>query len=214
MEEGIPRPLEVEEHSNFTIALALQAAGMGLPYLPTRTALGSDFSCGPHFSSIACPFTGEKLLAVRAVAPDVAILHVQRADSEGNAHLWGNLGVTREAAYAAKRVILTCEELVDHEMILGDPNRTLVPGFLVSHVVHARFGSHPSPTQGYARRDDEFYFDYHRQSRSLEGFQEWLRKWVFEAGDHEGYLELLGKERREKLKPGDELFSPAVNFSV
>lgn len=214
MEEAIPQPLEVEEHSNFTIALGLKAAGMGLPYLPTRTALGSDFSAAPHFRAISCPFTGERLLAVRAIAPDVAILHVQRADGEGNAHLWGNLGVVREAAYAAKRVILTCEEVVEHEAILSDPNRTLIPGFLVSHVVHAPFGSHPSPTQGYARRDDEFYFDYHRRSRSLEGFQEWLRKWVFEAGDHEGYLSLLGKERRERLKPGDELFSPPVNFSV
>jgi len=214
MEEAIPRPLEVEEHSNFTIGLGLKAAGMGLPYLPTRTALGSDFSRASHFNPITCPFTGEILLAVRAIVPDVAILHVQRADSKGNAHLWGNLGVIREAALAAKRVILTCEEVVDHEVILSDPNRTLIPEFLVSHVVHAPFGSHPSPTQGYARRDDDFYFDYHRQSRSLEGFQEWLQKWVFGAGDHEGYLDLLGKERREKLTPGKELFSPPVNFSV
>ena len=214
MEEGIPRPLEVEEHSNFTIGLGLKAAGMGLPYLPTRTALGSDFSRAPHFNPIACPFTGEILLAVRAVVPDVAILHVQRADSEGNAHLWGNLGVIRGAALAAKRVILTCEEVVDREVILSDPNRTLIPEFLVSHVVHVPFGSHPSPTQGYARRDDDFYFDYHRQSRSLEGFQEWLQKWVFGRGDHEGYLNLLGKERRDKLTPGTELFSPPVNFSV
>ncbi len=214
MEEAIPRPLEVEEHSNFTIGLGLKAASMGLPYLPTRTALGSDFSRASHFNPITCPFTGEILLAVRAIVPDVAILHVQRADSKGNAHLWGNLGVIREAALAAKRVILTCEEVVDHEVILSDPNRTLIPEFLVSHVVHAPFGSHPSPTQGYARRDDDFYFDYHRQSRSLEGFQEWLQKWVFGAGDHEGYLDLLGKERREKLTPGKELFSPPVNFSV
>lgn len=214
MEEGIPRPLEVEEHSNFTIGLGLKAGAMGLPYLPTRTALGSDFSQAPHFSPTTCPFTGEKLLAVRAIVPDVAILHVQRADKEGNAHLWGNLGVVREAALASKRVILTCEEVVDHEWILSDPNRTLIPGFLVSHVVHAPFGSHPSPAQGYARRDDDFYFDYHRQSRSLKGFQEWLQKWVLGAGDHEGYLELLGKERREKLTPGKELFSPPVNFSV
>jgi glutaconate CoA-transferase subunit A len=214
MEKAMPRPLEVEEHSNFTIALGLKAAAMGLPFLPTRTALGSDFSRAPHFSATACPFSGEKLLAVRAIVPDVAILHVQRADSEGNAHLWGNLGVVHEAALAAKRVILTCEEMVDHEVILSDPNRTLIPGFLVSHVVHAPFGSHPSPTQGFARRDDDFYFDYHRQSRSLEGFREWLQRWVFEAGDHQGYLDLLGRERREKLKPGEELFSPAVNFSV
>ncbi|HXG52008.1 MAG TPA: CoA-transferase [candidate division Zixibacteria bacterium] len=214
VEEGIPRAIEIEEHSNFTIGLGLQAAAMGLPYLPTRTALGSDFSLQPHFQRVTCPFTGETLLAVRAIAPDVAILHVQRADSDGNAHFWGNLGVVREAAHAAKRVILTCEEIVDHEMILADPNRTLVPGFLVSHVVLAPLGSHPSPTQGYARRDDEFYFEYHRRTRSREGFEEWLEKWVFGARDHRGYLELLGRERREKLIPGKELCSPAVSFSV
>lgn len=214
MEEAIPVTLEVEEHSNFTIGLGLQAAAMGLPYLPTRTALGSDFSQAAHFSPVTCPFTGERLLAVRAIRPDVAILHVQRADKEGNAHLWGNLGVIREAALAAKRVILTCEEVVEHEVILSDPNRTVIPGFLVSNVVHVPFGSHPSPTQGYARRDDEFYFDYHRRSRTWEGFQEWLKKWVFGVGGHEDYLELVGKERLEKLRPGSDLFSPPVNFSI
>jgi glutaconate CoA-transferase subunit A len=214
MEEGIPGPLEVEEHSNFTIGLGLKAAAMGVPYLPTRTALGSDFASGAHFTPITCPFTGERLLAVRALVPDVAILHVQRADSEGNAHLWGNLGVIREAASAAKRVILTCEEVVDHELILSDPNRTLIPGFLVSHVVHAPFGSHPSPAQGYARRDDDFYFDYHKQSRTRQGFEGWLNIWVFGVKGHEGYLARLGQDRVALLKPGNDLMSPAVNFSV
>ena len=160
-EAGIPQRIEIEEHSNFTIGLGLQAAASGLPFLPTRTVKGSDFRGGSQFASVRCPFTNEELLAVRAIQPDVAILHVQRADREGNAHAWGNFGVMREAAFAAKKVILTCEEIVDHDLILSDPNRNVIPAFLVSSVVHQPFGSHPSPTQGYTRRDDNFYFEYH-----------------------------------------------------
>ena len=199
-EAGIPHPIEIEEHSNFTIGLALQAGASGLPFLPTRTVKGSDFRSGEQFASIRCPFTNDELLAVRAIRPDVAILHVQRADKEGNAHAWGNFGVMREAAFAAKKVILTCEEIVDHDLILSDPNRNVIPGFLVSSVVHQPFGSHPSPTQGYARRDDNFYFEYHKATRSREGFEQWLQTWVFEVKDHHEFLDLLGKERVEKLK--------------
>ena len=212
-ETGIPHPLEIEEHSNFTIGLALQAGASGVSFLPTRTVKGSDFRSGDQFASIRCPFTNDELLAVRAIRPDVAILHVQRADKEGNAHAWGNFGVMREAAFAAKKVILTCEEIVDHDLILSDPNRNVIPGFLVSSVVHQPFGSHPSPTQGYARRDDNFYFEYHKATRSREGFEQWLQTWVFEVKDHHEFLDLLGKERVEKLKPKGNYFSPAVSFS-
>lgn len=213
VEKEIPLPLEVEDHSNFTIGIALNAGAMGLPFLPTKTARGSDFGREEHFRPVACPFTGEELLAVRAIVPDVAILHVQRADMEGNAHVWGNLGVVVEAARAAKTVILTCEEIVDHEVILSDPNRTLIQEFLVSSVVHAPLGSHPSPTQGFARRDDDFYFDYHRESRTREGFERWLEKWVLGLKDHRDYLALLGEERTRKLKPEGNLFSPPVSFN-
>jgi glutaconate CoA-transferase, subunit A len=214
MEEKIPAALNVEEHSNFTLGLGLKAAAMGVPFLPTHTARGSDFSSGAHFASIACPFTGQELLAVRAIVPDVAIIHVQRADAEGNAHAWGNLGVIREAALAARKVLLTCEEIVDHETILSDPNRTVVLGVNVAHVVHVPFGSHPSPAQGYARRDDQFYFDYHRQTRTREGFHEWLQEWIVGPAGHPQYLERLGRERLSRLTPPREELSPAVNFSA
>jgi glutaconate CoA-transferase subunit A len=214
MEEGIPHRLEVEEHSNFTIGLGLKAAAMGLPFLPTKTARGSDFSTGEQFRAVRCPFGGEELLAVRAIVPDVAILHVQRADEEGNAHLWGNLGVSVEAASAGKKVILTCEEIVEHEVILSDPNRTLIQGFLVSSVVHLPFGSHPSPTQGFARRDDDFYFDYHKESRTREGFERWLEKWVLGLKDHREFLARLGEGRVRRLKPEGNLFSPSVSFNL
>src|SRR5215470_17671652 len=197
-ESGIPNAIEIEEHSNFTIGLGLQAAAIGLPFMPSKTVKGSDFRKGSQFSCVRCPFTGEELLAVRAIRPDVAILHVQRADREGNAHAWGNFGVMREAALASKRVVLTCEEIVDHDVILSDPNRNVIPGFAVSSVVHEPFGSHPSPAQGFSRRDDDFYFEYHRATRSREGFEQWLRKWVFDVKDHRAFIDFLGKERMER----------------
>jgi len=212
-EAGIPNSIEIEEHSNFTIGLGLQAAASGLPFLPTKTVKGSDFSRGAQFKRVNCPFTGEELLAVRAIRPDVAVLHVQRADKEGNAHVWGNFGVTREAALAAKKVILTCEEIVDHEVILSDPNRTVIPGFVVSCVVHEPFGSHPSPTQGFSRRDDDFYFEYHKATRTREGFEQWLQKYVLGVKDHRAFLNLLGSERIAKLTPQGDLFAPAVSFN-
>src|SRR5918995_7225739 len=212
-EMAIPHSIEIEEHSNFTIGLGLQAAAMGLPFLPTRTVKGSDFKNGSQFVSLPCPFTNEELLAVRAIKPDVAILHVQRADREGNAHGWGNFGVMREAALAANRVILTCEEIVEHDVILSDPNRNVIPGFVVSSVVHEPFGSHPSPTQGYTCRDDDFYFEYHKATRSREGFEQWLQTWVFSVADHSEFLERLGRGRLSSLVPQENLFAAPTSFS-
>jgi glutaconate CoA-transferase subunit A len=212
-ESGEPTPLEIEEHSNFTIGLALQASAMGLPFLPTRSIKGSDIAKEAHFGSVRCPFTGEELLAVPAIRPDLAILHVQRADDRGNAHFWGNLGVMREAAMAAKKVILTCEELVDHALILSDPNRNLIPGFVVTSVVHQPNGSFPSPTQGFARRDDEFYFEYHRATRSVPGVHAWLEKYIYGVKNHRAFLDLLGKDRTDALRPEGDLFAPAVSFN-
>ena len=212
-EAGIPHSIEIEEHSNFTIGLGLQAAASGLPYFPTRSIAGSDLANSAHFRPVKCPFTGESLLAVRAIHPDVAILHVQRADSDGNAHVWGNLGVMREAALAAKTVILTCEEIVDHATILSDPNRTVVPGFVVTAVVHQPFGAYPSPTQGYSRRDDACYFEYHKASRIREGFQEWLERAVMSVASHEEFLKLVGDQRINQLRPQGNLFASPVSFN-
>lgn len=212
-ESAIPNPIGIVDHSNFTIGLALQAGASGVPFLPTRSIRGSDIASSASFKDIICPFSGEKLIAVPALRPDVAILHVQRADSQGNAHAWGNFGVMREAAFAARKVILTCEEIVDHEVILGDPNRTVIPGFLVSSVVHEPFGAHPSPSQGFSRRDDDFYFQYHKATRTREGFLQWLDRWVFGVVDHREFLAQLGNQRIEKLKPRGDLFAPAVSFN-
>ncbi|MHC4946166.1 MAG: CoA transferase subunit A [Planctomycetota bacterium] len=213
VESQIPIPLEVENHSNFTVALGLKAAAMGLPFLPTHTLIGSDLQDESQFSRVVCPFTKRHLLAVRELRPDVAILHVQRADSEGNAHVWGNLGVTQDAAMAAGKVVLTCEEIVSHEVILSDPNRTLIPGFLVAAIAHVPFGSHPSPTQGYSRRDDSCYFDYHRQSRDRDGFLQWLDAWVLGVDGPEGYMEKLGPNKVAELRPSSSHMAAPVSYS-
>jgi glutaconate CoA-transferase, subunit A len=205
-EQGIPHAVVTRNHSNFTITLALKAAALGIPFLPTRTGAGGDIvKDEAAFRSIACPFTGEQLTAVKAVVPDVAVLHVQRADAFGNAHVWGNLGAAVEAAYAADRVVLTCEEIVSREVIAADPNRTLIPGILVDAVVHAPFGAHPSPVQGFWKRDDEFFLRYHERSRSRESFLAWLEEWVAGVPDRQHYREKLGVTRVRELRITNKL---------
>jgi glutaconate CoA-transferase subunit A len=213
VEEGIPQPLVIEDHSNLTVALAVTAAAMGVPYLPTRTALGTDIVRDhPRLREVTCPFTGERLLAVGALRPDVTILHVQRCDRHGNAHLWGNLGISLEAARAAGTVVLTCEEVVQDEVITSDPNRTLVPGFLVHAVAAVPFGSHPSPTQGYVNRDDRFYDEYHKETRTRDGFLAWLDRMVLAAGGPQGYLRRLGDARGAGLRPRAARLAAPVNY--
>src|ERR1051326_6772059 len=139
VEHDIPRRLELEEHSNFSVGLGLLAAAMGVPYLPTRTLLGSDVAARNPRIQVAEP----GLHHVQAIEPDVAILHVQRADADGHAHCWDNLGIAREAGLAARDVILTAEEIVPPEVTLSDPNRILFPPPRVSAVVHAPGGAYP-----------------------------------------------------------------------
>jgi len=202
----------VHNLTNFTVALALQAAAMGVPYLPTRTAQGSEVPKGNHFfRQVFSPFptqevapgtevaqpsgVGEPLLAVRALKPDVTIVHVQRADAHGNAHCWGNFGVMIEAVRAARKVILLAEEIVAPEVIASDPNRTVIPGFLVAAVVEAKYGAHPSPVQGYYKRDDAFFKQYHESTKTQADYDAWAARWVHGAGDLAGYVKLLGAER-------------------
>ena len=182
-EQGVPRSLEVHDHSNFSISLALWAAAWNVPSLPTRTLLGSDIlRTNPGLSAT------DGLVHVQAVRPDVTIVHVQRADELGRAHAWGPLGITEEAGLAAERVIVTCEEVVAPEVTLSDPNRIIFPETKVVAVVHEPGGAHPSPVQGHFKRDHAFYREYAAQSRSVEGFGAWLRKWVLDVPDRAAYL--------------------------
>ena len=179
----MPRPLEVHDHTNFSIALALWAAAWNVPSLPTRTLLGSDIlTTNPGMVA------ADGLVQVLAVKPDVAIVHVQRADEMGRAHVWGPMGITEEAGLAADRVIITCEELVGESVTLSDPNRIVFPETKVVAVVHEPGGAHPSPVQGYFKRDHAFYRAYAEQSRSVDGYHSWLNQWVIQVPDRATYM--------------------------
>jgi len=206
--------IKVFNMTNFSIALGLQAGAMGVPFIPTRTAMGSDVPKGNHFFyGIFSPFEGkEPLLAVRAINPDVTIVHAQRADAEGNAHNWGSFGVMLEAVRAAKHVIVVAEEIVDPDVIASDPNRTVIPGFLVSAVVECPYGAHPSPVQGYYKRDDAFFREYHQHTKTAAESDVWLERWVHGVADCEHYVELLGGARVEALGVKQHAYAAATDF--
>ena len=193
--------VKMEDHSNLTISMALRAGAMGVPFMPARTALGSDlYRTNGSLKEMTCPFTGETLTAVAAINPDVAIIHVQRSDEYGNAHCWGNLGITREACLAAQNIIVTAEEIVAPDVISSDPNRVVTPGFRVNAVVHAPWGAHPSPVPGTYNRDHHFFLDYQEESRTAELFATWQTKWVDAVTRSEDYVALLGEERIAALR--------------
>lgn len=193
MEDGIPRRIEVRDHSNFTIAQALMAGALGAPYIPTRTLLGSDIPrANGTFVTAPSPFDGAPLLLIPAITPDVTVIAVQRADADGNAQLIGPWGVSQEAALAAKAVIVLTEEIVARNVIVADPNRTIVPAMKVVAVVEEPGACHPSPLQGRYGRDHQFFHDYHRATRTLDGFDAWIAEWVTGVRDRREYLNKLG----------------------
>ena len=206
--------LKIFNMTNFTVALALQAGAMGVPFLPTRTALGSDVPKGSHFFyQIFSPFTPkEPLWAVRAVNPDVSIVHVQRSDAEGNSHCWGNFGVMLEGIRAAKRVVVVAEEIVEPEVIASDPNRTVIPGFMVSAVVHCPYGAHPSPVQGYHNRDDAFFRQYHQQTKTKPDSDAWLERWIYSVSDRRAYMNQLGACRVEELAVKQHAYAAPTDY--
>jgi glutaconate CoA-transferase subunit A len=213
VEQGIPRPVQMVDYSNFTLAMALHAAALGVPFMPTYSTLGSDvLARNANLREFPSPVNEEKLVAVRALCPDVAIIHAQRADESGNTHLWGSLGVAVDGTRAARKVIVVVEEIVAPEVIASDPNRTLIPGFLVAAVVHEPWGAHHSPVQGCYGRDHAFFSQYHEQSRSLEDFDRWLERWVVGASDRSAYLNLLGACRVESLAVREHALSVPADF--
>jgi glutaconate CoA-transferase, subunit A len=213
VEKGIPRPIETVDHTNLTLALALHAGAMGVPFMPTYTTLGSDLlKRNGNLREFSSPVNEERLVAVRALRPDVAILNVQRADAAGNVHLWGSLGVAIDGARASRKVIVVAEEIVAPEVITSDPNRTLIPGFLVAAVVREPGGAHPAPVQGYYGRDHAFFHEYHDQTRELDGFERWIKRWVTEIPSRESYLKRLGETRVESLRVREHAFSVPVDF--
>jgi glutaconate CoA-transferase subunit A len=204
-EERIPHSIEIHDHTNFSISLALWAAAWNVPSLPTRTLLGSSIlDTNPNLT------VADGLVHINAVRPDVAVVHVQRADAMGRAHAWGPLGITEEAGLASQHIVVSCEELVDESVTLSDPNRILFPESKVVAVVHEPGGAHPSPVQGYFKRDHTFYRDYATESRTADGFAEWLDRWVLGVPDRATYLKVVDVDGL--LVKGSALSAPA-NFA-
>jgi glutaconate CoA-transferase subunit A len=208
--EAKPRKLEIEEYSHFGMVARFSAGAANLPFWPLRNYMGTDIpGANPRIKTVTCPFTGETLAAVPALRPDVTVVHAQRADREGNAQVWGLLGVQKEAAFASKRVIVVAEELVPEPVIRADPNRTLIPGIIVSAVVVEPWGAHPSFAQGYYDRDNGFYVQWDQIARTEESLKEYLDRYVFGVKDRSEYMKIQPELLRLKA---NSQFCDGVNY--
>jgi glutaconate CoA-transferase, subunit A len=186
--KGAP-PLEIEEYSHFGMVARFSAGAARLPFWALRNYMGTDLPrANPRIKSVTCPYTGEALATVPALNPDVTIVHAQRADAEGNAQIWGLVGVQKEAAFASERVVVVVEELVDEHVIRSDPNRTLIPGMIVDAVVVEPWGAHPSYVQGYYDRDNAFYVAWEEISRDAGALERYLDDFVYGVADRQAYL--------------------------
>jgi glutaconate CoA-transferase subunit A len=204
--------LEIEEYSHFGLAMRFFAGAANLPFMPIRSYERSDLpAVNPSIRPVQSPFGDEQVYAVPPLRPDVAILHAQRADEDGNVQVWGLSGVQREAAFASRRVIVTVEEIVPREIVRADPNRTLVPGLVVSAVCPVPYGAHPSYAQGYYDRDTEFYVEWDAIARDERRLEAWIQEWVRDLGGRADYVERLGAERLAALVPHPRTASP-VNY--
>ena len=209
IEEG---RLQWEEYSHFEMITRLQAGATGLPFLPMNQTGATDLErANPQIKRIPDPYGGKDVIVVPALKPDVAIVHVQRADANGNAHLWGIIGEQKEAAFASRKVILTAEEIVDEAVIRSDPNRTLIPAMVVDAVCQVAHACHPSYAQGYYDRDNEFYLQWDQVSQTKEAVKSWLDAWVYGVKDREEYWQKLGEDahRRLAIKPR---YSEGINY--
>jgi glutaconate CoA-transferase subunit A len=211
VEHGVPHPLELEEYSHYGMVARLVAGASGLPFYPLRNYMGSDLPrVNPRIKTVACPFTGEELAAVPALNPDTAIIHAQRADADGNAQIWGLIGVQKEAAFASRNVIVVAEEIVEERVIRSDPNRTLIPGRIVKAVVREPFGCHPSYAQGYYDRDNAFYVGWREISKDVSRFDAYLDEWVYGVRDRAEYVERM-RDALVRLKAREKFCAP-VNY--
>jgi glutaconate CoA-transferase subunit A len=214
VERADPEPLDVEEYSHFGMVSRYVAGASGLPFMPLRSYFGSDLpKANGRIVPIESPYGDGPVYAVPPLNPDVAIVHVQRADADGNAQIWGFLGCQKEAAFSADRVIIVCEEIVDASVIRADPNRTVIPGLIVDAVVAEPKACHPSFAQGYYDRDNRFYVKWDAVSRDPEQLDSWLKQWVHACESHAEYVDKLGEQRWKELTPS-EAWSGSVNYGM
>ena len=213
IEAADPAPLEIEEYSHFGMVGRYTAGAANLPFYPLRSYFETDLPrVNPLIREIESPYGDGKVYAVPPLRPDVTVIHAQRADAAGNTQVWGLLGCQKEAAFAAERVIVVVEELVDEAVIRADPNRTIVPGLIVDAVVVEPWGAHPSYVQGAYDRDNRFYLDWDSISRDEAAVQAWLAEWVHGVDGRAAYLEKLGPERVASLRPSGRAPSGSVDY--
>jgi glutaconate CoA-transferase subunit A len=211
IERSDPEPLEIEEYSHFGMVCRYAAGAARLPFFPLRSYEDSDLPrANPKIVPMDSPYGDDRVYAVPPLNPDVAIIHAQRADAQGDAQIWGLLGCQKEAAFAADRVIVVVEELVEESTIRRDPNRTVIPGLIVDAVVVEPMACHPSYAQGYYDRDNRFYLDWDTIARDADTLVAWLKEWVYGLTSHAEYVEKMGAERWAELAPG-EAWSAPVN---
>jgi glutaconate CoA-transferase, subunit A len=209
-ERGLPNTIKINDYSNFTIGMAFFAGAYGLPYVPVKSILGSDILKSNKKIKLAeDPFSGEPVALVPALQPDVAFVVAQRADRDGNSHIWGSTGLTQEAALASHKIILLAEDIVEPEVIASDPSRVLIPGFVVDAVCHVPAACHPSPLIGRWKRDNAFFHDYHTETREPADFARWCDAWVRNLPDHGAYLAKLGSRLEDLRILGDAPAAPA-----
>jgi glutaconate CoA-transferase, subunit A len=213
VEKGIPHPLAIEEYTHFGMVGRYVAGASRLPFFPLRSYRGSEMvEVNDRVRFVTSPYEdGEEIAVVPPINPDVAFIHAQRADAAGNTQMWGLLGMQKEVAFAARRVVVVVEEIVDEAVIRHDPNRTVIPGLVVHAVVHEPYGAHPSYVQGYYDRDNQFYLEWEDISRDQEATEAWLDEWVYGVPDRAAYLQKLGTERLDALAPG-EMWAEPVNY--
>jgi glutaconate CoA-transferase subunit A len=214
VEKGVPRALELEEYTHFGLVARLLAGAAKLPFYPLRSFAGSDLpAVNPLIRQVEDPYGGGPIYVVPPLHPDVAIVHVQRADANGNAQIWGLLGMQAEAAFAAARVIVVAEEIVDEAVIRRDPNRTVIPSLIVDAVVHEPYGAHPSYVQGYYDRDGDFYLQWDELSQDHDRTVRWIDEWVYGVADRASYVAKMGAAVWERLRPG-QAWSGEVNYGM
>jgi glutaconate CoA-transferase subunit A len=200
--EGDGATLELEEYSHFGMVGRYTAGAMNLPFFPLRSYFETDLPvANPLIRPIRSPYGDDLVYAVPPLRPDVAIIHAQRADASGDTQIWGLTGCQKEVAFAAERVIIVVEELVDEAVVRADPNRTVIPGLIVDAVVVEPYGAHPSYVQGHYDRDNRFYVDWDAISRDAASLDAWLERYVHGVPDRAGYMALLGDEVRGRIAP-------------
>jgi glutaconate CoA-transferase subunit A len=212
IEKADPAPLEIEEYSHFGMVCRYMAGAANLPFFPLRSYYESDIpAVNPKIVPMTSPYGDDEVYVVPPLRPDVTIVHAQRADAGGDAQIWGLLGCQKEAAFAADRVIVVVEEVVDESVIRQDPNRTVIPGVVVDAVVEEPFACHPSFAQGYYDRDNAFYLAWDRIAKDPDTLDAWLAEWVHGLANHGEYVEKMGAAHWDALRP-EESLSGQVNY--